>query len=106
MKSRVQFANEKIKAAFDKLSKTDSNLYKFVLRAFKDIEKNAFCGIQVPKKLIPKEYLKKFNVRNVWKYNLPGAWRLIYSIEGRNLTVFSIVLEWIDHKTYERRFKY
>jgi len=106
MKSKVQFINDKVKKAFEKLKRSDSKLYKFILRAFEDIEENVFCGIQLPKKLIPKEYLKKFNVRNVWKYNLPGAWRLLYSVEGRNLIILSIVLEWMDHKTYERRFKY
>ena len=106
MKSKVQFANEKIKNAFDKLKDEDSKMHGFISRAFEDIENNTFCGIQIPKKLIPKEYLKKYNVKNLWKYNLPDAWRLIYSVEGKNLLVFSIILEWMDHKTYERRFGY
>jgi len=61
---------------------------------------------RIPKKLMPKDYVKKFKVHNLWKYNLPGAWRLIYSVESNNLVVISIVLEWMDHITYERRFKY
>lgn len=106
MQSKIKFVNEKIKKSFEELEKNNPILYKFILRAFRDIEKNAFCGIQIPKRLIPPDYIKKFNVRNVWKYNLPGAWRLVYSIEGRDLLVISIILEWMDHKTYERRFKY
>lgn len=106
MESRLQFANEKIEKAFNKLKKEDNELYKFIVRSFEDIENNAFCGIRIPKKLIPKEYIKKFNIHNLWKYNLPGAWRLIYSVENNNLVVISIILEWMDHKTYERRFKY
>ena len=106
MKSKIQFADEKIEKSLEKLKKKDSKFYKFILRAFQDMEENVFCGIQIPKKLIPREYLKKFEVKNVWKYNLPGAWRLLYSIEGRDLIIFSIILEWIDHKTYERKFKY
>ena len=106
MKSEIHFVNEKIKAAFEKLKNEDKKMHELILRAFEDIENNAFCGIQVPKKLIPKEYVKKYNVRNLWKYNLPDAWRLIYSIEGKNLLVFSIILEWMNHKEYERRFGY
>lgn len=106
MESKIKFADEKVKESLNKLKKEDSNLHRFVIRAFEDIEKNAFCGIQVPKRLIPREYLKKFNVKNVWKYNLPGAWRLLYSVRGSDLLVFSIILEWMDHKTYERKFKY
>jgi len=106
MKSEVQFINENLKKAFEELNKEDKKMYDFILRAFEDIENNAFCGIQIPKRLIPKEYIKKYDVKNLWKYNLPDAWRLIYSIKGRNLLVFSIILEWMDHKTYERKFGY
>ena len=106
MKSKIQFANDKVMKAFEELKKNDKRLYDFISRAFDDIEDNAFCGIQIPKRLIPKEYIKKFNIKNVWKYNLPNAWRLLYSLEGKTLVVLSIVLEWLDHKTYERRFKY
>ena len=106
MKSKVIFADDKVKKALEDLKKTDLKFYKFISRAFQDIGENAFCGIQIPKRLIPKEYLRKFDVKNVWKYNLPGAWRLLYSIKGKDLLIFSIVLEWMDHKTYERKFKY
>ncbi len=100
----VQFVNEKVKRAFEKISNTD--LKKFLERAFEDIEKNPFCGIQISKKLIPKDYIKKYNIKNLWKYNLPEAWRLIYSLEGGTLKIITIVLEWMDHKEYEKRFGY
>lgn len=101
---QVQFVNEKVKEAFDGLK--DVRLKTFIKRALEDIKKNPFCGIQVPKRLIPKEYVKKLNIKNVWKYNLPNAWRLIYSIEGGEVIIITIVLEWMDHKEYERRFRY
>jgi len=107
--SKVRFADEKTKEAFEKLKDSigkEEQLYKWLTRAFKDIEETAFCGIQVPKKLIPKEYIQRFNVRNLWKYNLPNAWRLIYSIENQEIIIVSIVLEWLTHKEYERKFRY
>ncbi len=104
--SKIQFADDKIKKAFEDLKPTDSILYDNLVKAFKNIEENAFCGIQIPKRLIPKEYKQKYNVKNLWKYNLPEAWRLIYSIESGRVLVISIILEWLDHKEYERRFKY
>lgn len=106
MKSNIQFVNEKVKKAFEKLEKEDNKMYKLIIRAFEDIENNAFCGVQIPKRLIPKGYIQKFGVKNLWKYNLPDAWRLIYSIKGKNLKIISIILEWLDHKEYERRFHY
>lgn len=106
---RIQFANEKVKEAFKKLdngSFEEKQLKSFIERAFEDICKNPFCGIQIPKRLIPQDYIKKFSIKNVWKYNLPNAWRLVYSLESTNIYVLSIVLEWLDHKEYERRFSY
>jgi len=109
MKTEIQFVNEKVLKAFDKLKVgkyEDKQLYGWIMRAFEDIRKNPFCGIQIPRRLIPKEYLKKHNVHNLFKYNLPSAWRLLYSIEDNQIFVLSIILEWLDHKEYERRFKY
>jgi hypothetical protein len=74
--------------------------------AFKEIEANAFCGIQIPKRLIPKIYLTQYNIHNLWKYNLPNAWRLLYSIESSGVMVVSIIIDWMNHKEYERKFRY
>ncbi len=107
--SNVKFADEKIQKAFEQLKEgkaDETKLYEKLVRAFNDIQENAFCGIQIPKRLIPKVYLQKYGVHNAWKYNLPDAWRLIYSIENTEIVVVSIVLEWMDHKEYERKFNY
>ncbi len=109
MQPKIVFADKQLKDAFDKLknSKTeDKNLYKWLNRAFEDIIQNAFCGIQIPKKLIPKEYLKKYEIDNLWKYDLPKAWRLLYSVARDEIVVIAIILEWLPHKEYERRFNY
>jgi len=109
VKSRVVFIDKKVKEAYEKLknSKTeDQNIYKWLNRAFDDLAENAFCGIQIPKKLIPKEYLKKYEIDNLWKYDLPKAWRLMYSVARDEIIIISIILEWLPHKEYEKRFKY
>lgn len=108
MNSKVGFIDEKLKREFEKLKTIkQKEFYKQLIKAFENLEENAFCGIHIPKRLIPKEYEKRFGkITNLWKYNLPGAWRLLYSIESNQLCIISIILEWIDHKTYEKRFKY
>jgi len=107
--SEIQFIDSNLKKAYEELkfgTKDERDLYRFLTRAFKDIQENAFCGVQIPKKQIPKVYLKKYEIKNTWKYNLPNAWRLIYSIKGSNIIILSIIIEWMDHKSYERRFGY
>ena len=108
MKSKVVFADRKLKEAYEKLKHStseDKKLYEWLTKAFKSLEENAFCGIQIPKRLIPKEY-RKYGIDNLWKYNLPEAWRLLYSVAAGEEVVISIVIEWLDHKSYERRFGY
>ena len=109
MKSEAHFGDKKLKAAYDRLkhSKTeDRMLYKWISRAIGDIEENAFCGIQIPKKLVPKLYIDKYCIDNLWKYDLPRGWRFIYSVADGEVCIISIILEWMDHKDYERRFNY
>ncbi len=109
-RSVIRFAEPVLKKAFQELKHStteDQRLYRFINRAFDDLEENAFCGVQIPKKQIPKEYITKYGIDNCWKYNLPGAWRLIYSIvDAGEIMLISLVLEWLDHKKYKKRFKY
>jgi mRNA-degrading endonuclease RelE of RelBE toxin-antitoxin system len=100
----VQFVNEKVQKTYEELE--EKPLKDQLEKALGDIEENPFCGIQIPKRLIPKDYIKKHGISNVWKYNLPGAWRLIYSIRGGEAIIITIILDWMDHKTYEKKFKY
>ena len=105
--SRITFVDEKLKETFEDVGRLgNKELHGWLVRAFGQIEKNAFCGIQIPKRLIPKNYLQKYRIFNLWKYNLPRGWRLLYSIVGDQIIVISIILEWMDHKEYNRRFKY
>lgn len=107
--STIRFVDEKLRDSLYKLEKGDDSekeLFKFINQALDSIEENAFCGIRFPKKLIPKVYTKKYGVQNLWKYDLPKGWRLIYSIVGEEVIVVSLILEWFNHKEYEKRFNY
>ncbi len=104
--SKVKFISEKLEKDFESLSEQDP-IKKSIKRALKDLKTNAFSGIQIPKKLFPKEYIQKYNINNLWKYDLPQGWRLIYTITRENeIEIICAILEWMDHKNYERRFKY
>ena len=105
----IVFADENIREAFLKLKsgKFESiRLYNLLLRAFDDLKKNPFIGIEISKRLMPKTYVQNYNISNLWKYNLPNAWRLLYTIKADEIAIICIVLEWMDHKAYERRFNY
>jgi len=104
--SKVKFISEKLQENFNSLNEDDP-IKKSIKRAIKDLQNNAFSGIQLPKRLIPKEYALKYNLKNLWKYDLPQGWRLIYTITAENeVQLISAILEWFNHPEYERRFHY
>ena len=104
--SKVVFISDKLEESFNSL-KTDDPIKKAIIRAIHDLRQNAFSGIQVPKRLIPKEYVQKYGINNLWKYDLPKGWRLLYTITADNeVELISAILEWFDHKNYEKTMKY
>ena len=105
-KITVVFADEDTQQAYLNTKTDNPTLYKFLERATDDLKSNPFCGIQIPKRQIPKTYVQKYGIDNLWKYNLPDAWRLVYSVAGSEIEIIAILLEWFPHKEYEKRFNY
>ncbi len=104
--SKVVFISQKLEDNFKSL-KEDDPIKKAIIRAIQDLKENAFSGIQLPKRLFPKEYVQKYEINNLWKYDLPRGWRLMYTVTADNeVDLISAILEWFDHKNYEIRFKY
>jgi len=109
IKSRVFFAEKEIEKSFKELERgktEERELFKYIKQALDNLKQNAWAGIQIPKKLIPPIYMKRYYAHNLWKYDLPQGWRLIYTIGKEGVEVVSLILEWMDHKEYERRFNY
>ena len=84
----------------------DRQLYDFIYRAINDLKKEPTCGTKILKRLWPKIYIRNFGINNLWKYDLPNGWRLVYTIETNEIKIISIILEWFDHKEYEKKFNY
>lgn len=106
MKARVVFAEARVKRAHERVKNRDPILFKWLNRAFDDLAENPYCGIFIPKRLIPKHYIERYRIDNLWKYDLPKGWRLLYSIAREEVLIIAIILEWLSHPEYERRFGY
>ncbi|MBS3118871.1 hypothetical protein J4417_04300 [Candidatus Woesearchaeota archaeon] len=104
--SKVVFISSELEEDFNLLTAEDP-IKKGMIRAINDLRENAFSGIQIPKRLFPKEYVQKYGINNLWKYDLPRGWRLLYTVTADNeVELISAILEWFDHKDYERKFGY
>jgi len=62
--SKVIFADDNVEKEFYGLKDNDE-IKEYIKRVIRDIKANAFCGIQLPKRLIPKEYIQKYQVMNL-----------------------------------------
>lgn len=54
--SRVVFISDELEKDFNELTEDDP-IKKGITRAVRDLKENAFCGIHIPKRLFPKEYV-------------------------------------------------
>lgn len=70
------------------------------------LKENPESGIHIQKDKIPKIYVHKYDVNNLWKINLSGAWRLIYTIKGSEVEIISLLLDILPHKDYDKIFGY
>lgn len=104
--SKVVFIEDKLENNFNSLS-DDDPIKKAIVRIIQDLRENAFSGLQVPKSLIPKIYTQKYGLNNLWKSNFPLGWRLLYTITAKNeVELISAILNWFNHKDYEKIMNY
>ena len=66
------------------------------------IKANPFYGDNIPKKQIPKSY----NVQNLWRVELTGFWRMLYTIKGDQIEIICFILDILNHKRYNKKFGY
>ena len=72
------------------------------------IKANPHFGEPISKKLIPKEYIEKYGVTNLFWDELSNYWRMLYTLtDGETvIEIIAFVLDIIDHKKYNKRFGY
>lgn len=110
---RVKYSpvfEEQLKNLRNVIKEKDSKFHRQLLTAIEREKDNLLVnphkGIQIQKKQIPKEYITEYGVTNLWKINLPDYWRMVYTITGNELEIISILLEFMDHKKYDKIFGY
>ena len=106
-KKEVRFADSSLKRSFEDLRDgrgEEQEIYALVEKAIQVLNQDPFAGEIVKKSLIPKYYIHKYGIDNLRKYRLNKNWRLVYTLVGTELLIVSIILEWYNHKEYEKRF--
>ena len=81
-------------------------LLKSIKQKIDFLKQNPEYGKHIEKRKIPKEYIKRYNINNLWKVNLSSAWRMLYTIKGNEIEIIAVILDIIDHKIYDKKFGY
>ena len=91
-----------------KLASVDkgSDLWKAVDNCLEELKANAQAGIKIPRSLWPRGYVKDYGLTNLYKCNLAGAWRLLYTIYVESGRVKVLAIDYMSHKEYEELFRY
>ncbi|MBU1321461.1 MAG: hypothetical protein KKF46_03815 [Nanoarchaeota archaeon] len=67
------------------------------------IKANPFYGDCIAKKKIPNMH---YNVQNLWRVELTGYWRMLYTIKGDEVQIICFVLDILNHNKYNKFFGY
>ena len=81
-------------------------LLKAINREKANLKIDPQCGIHIPRKYIPKKLIERYGTDRLWKIDLVGYWRLIYTIVGDDVKIIAFVLEFMDHDRYNEIFGY
>ena len=90
----------------------NSKLEKSILNSIKKkvelIKINPHYGNPIAKNLIPREYVLKYGVTNLFRVELSGFWRMLYTLtnDETEVVIVAFVLDIIDHKEYDKKFGY
>ena len=89
------------------ISKTERIILKAINQKKELIKENPHYGNPLSKKLIPKEYKEKYNLKNLFRVELPNFWRMLYTLTGETqVEIIAFILDIINHPIYNKKFSY
>jgi len=100
------FLERKVNEIYSSLGEEDG-FKKAIDEGLDALKENMLAGEIIRKKQIPKYYIRKFGVNNLYRLKLNKRRRCCYTIVAAQEGLKVIVLEvFPDHKSYNRRFGY
>jgi len=89
-------------------SKTEKTILNAINKKVELIKTNPHYGNPISRKLIPQEYLDKYDIKNLFRVELPNFWRMLYTLtDGESeIEIIAFVLDFVDHQNYDKKFRY
>jgi|SRR3989344_1435382 len=105
---RVQLKGQ-AKDAYLELKKREDRESQTILRSIHRmiyiLKANPQFGDPIRKRLIPQQFFD-LEINNLYRAELSNFWRMLYTLEGNRIEIFCFVLSIMDHREYDKLFRY
>ena len=88
--------------------KIERTILNAVTNKIEIIKSNPHYGDPIAKSLIPKEYVDKYEISNLFRTELPNYWRMLYTLRDgeTEIEIIAFILDIVDHQEYDKKFGY
>ncbi len=83
-----------------------SQLLSSINNALRNIKANHNFGDLIPRKYLSKKTIAKYGTDRIFRVELVGYWRLLYTLIGDEVKIIAFILEFMDHEKYNKVFGY
>jgi len=84
-----------------------TELKRLIDKGFDILQNNMVAGDRIKKEQIPKYYIEKYGINNLYRLRLDKIRRLCYTLIADEAGSKIVIIEiFLDHKSYDRRFGY
>ena len=81
-------------------------LLSSINNAIRNMKANPFYGNLIPRKYLSKGVIDRYGTDKIFRVELVGYWRLLYTIIGDEAKIIAFILEYMDHEKYNKIFGY
>tara|TARA_Y100000310_G_scaffold49097_1_gene45428 strand:- start:504 stop:872 length:369 start_codon:yes stop_codon:yes gene_type:complete len=85
---------------------TYGQLLNSINNSIKNIKADYRYGDLIPRKFISKATSGRYGTDKIFRVELVGYWRLLYTIVGDEVKIIALILEYMDHNKYNKIFGY
>ena len=85
---------------------TYSQLLSSINNSITNLKANPFYGDLIPRKYLSKGIIDRYGTDKIFRVELTGYWRLLYTVVGDEAKIIAFILEYMDHDKYNKLFGY
>lgn len=89
-----------------KSKSTYEQLLHSINTALRNIKADYAFGDLIPRRYLSKQTIERYGTDKVFRVELVGYWRLLYTIVGDEAKIVAFILEYMSHGNYNKLFGY